>query len=63
MGVVICNTENRKVLINSVRVVAVYMMEFEANPECFTYAAHPPVFGQQALALRLGRLASQLDLD
>ncbi len=43
MGIVICDTENGKVVVNGVRVIAVDMVEFNANTKRFADAAHAAV--------------------
>lgn len=60
MGVVIRDTENGKVFVHGVGVVAVDMVEFKAHADRLADAAHAAVLRQQALSLRLGRLAPHL---
>lgn len=60
MGVVIGDAENGKVFVHSVGVVAVNVVEFETDADGFADAAHPAVLDQQALSLRLGRVAPHL---
>ena len=57
MRVVIGNTKDGEIFINSVCMITIDMVKFEANPENLADAAHRAIPGQEAVTLKFCRIA------